>query len=164
MDRRLRASGPGAFTRDVATLVADLARDAGLDEHDAYRLRLAADEITTNIAMHGYQGRCGAVRIRGGVEGDWVWLLIEDEAPPFDPTRWVPSASHGGDPVDGPVGGHGLFLALRSLDDFAYEYAAGHNRNVLWLRRSTASRPDGRPVERGSPVSDMGRAAHGGGR
>jgi anti-sigma regulatory factor (Ser/Thr protein kinase) len=141
IDCRLRASGPGALTREVAHLVADLAGEAGLDQHDTYRLRLAADEITTNIAMHGYQGRCGLVEITGGVDEDWVWLRIEDEAPRFDPTGRVPSPSRPVDPADGPVGGHGLYLALRSLDDFAYEYAAGRNRNVLRLRRSAAGRP-----------------------
>ncbi|HKN99012.1 MAG TPA: ATP-binding protein [Pseudonocardiaceae bacterium] len=160
MDRRLRASGPGAFTRDIANLVADLAREAGLAEHDAYRLRLAADEITTNIAMHGYRGRCGMVEISGGVEDDWVWLLVVDEAPPFDPTHWSPSPRRAGDPVDGPVGGHGLFLALRSLDGFTYEYVAGRNRNMLWLRRSTADRSVG---PRDSPVPNMGPARGGGG-
>lgn len=136
IDCRLRASGPGAFTREIAHVVADLAREARLDQHDAYRLRLAADEITTNIAMHGYRGECGLVTVTGGVDEDWVWLRIEDEAPRFDPTRYAQARPT--DPADGPVGGHGLFLALRSLDNFAYEYTSGRNRNLLRLRRSTA--------------------------
>jgi serine/threonine-protein kinase RsbW len=135
IDCRLRAGGSGAFTREIACLVEDLARQARLDQHDAYRLRLAADEITTNIAMHGYQGRCGLVAVTGGLDEDWVWLRIDDEAPKFDPTGWVPRQPR--DPVDGPVGGHGLFLARRSVDDFAYEYTHGHNRNLLRIRRRT---------------------------
>lgn len=139
IDARLRADSPGAFARDIANLVDDLASRGGLDSHDAYRLRLAADEITTNIAMHGYRGRPGVVEITGGLDHEWVWLLIEDEAPQFDPR--VRAQTHRPvDPVDGPIGGHGLFLALRSLDNFAYDYVNGRNRNLLRIRRST---PDG---------------------
>ena len=139
IDCRLRASDPGAFTREIANVVDDLAGQAGLGSHDAYRLRLAADEITTNIAMHGYRGRSGVVEITGGLDQEWVWLRIEDEAPKFDPTRRARSYRPV-DPVDGPIGGHGLFLALRSLDNFSYDYVDGRNRNLLRIRRST---PDG---------------------
>lgn len=139
IDCRLRAGGPGAFTREIASLVDDLASQGGLDPHDAYRLRLAADEITTNIAMHGYQGRCGVVEITGGLDREWVWLRIEDEAPQFDPRRRADDYRPV-DPADGPIGGHGLFLAMRSLDNFAYDYVNGRNRNLLRIRRST---PDG---------------------
>jgi serine/threonine-protein kinase RsbW len=142
IDCRLRASDPGAFTREIANLVDVLACQAGLDPHDAYRLRLAADEITTNIAMHGYRGGGGVVEITGGLDQEWVWLRIEDEAPKFDPTGWESSSCRPVDPVDGPIGGHGLFLALRSLDDFAYDYVNGRNRNLLRIRRSTS---DGGP-------------------
>jgi anti-sigma regulatory factor (Ser/Thr protein kinase) len=142
IDYRLRASDPGAFTREIANLVDGLASQAGLDSHDAYRLRLAADEITTNIAMHGYRGSGGIVEITGGLDQEWVWLRIEDAAPKFDPTGWESSAYRPADPVDGPIGGHGLFLALRSLDNFAYDYVNGRNRNLLRIRRST---PDGGP-------------------
>jgi anti-sigma regulatory factor (Ser/Thr protein kinase) len=137
IDARLRPDVPGAFVREIAALVEDLASRGGLDSHDAYRLRLAADEITTNIAMHGYRGRCGVVEITGGLDQQWVWLLIEDEAPKFDPTQRL-AAYRPVDPVDGPIGGHGLFLALRSLDHFAYEYTDGRNRNLLRIRRSTS--------------------------
>ena len=139
IDCRLLAGGPGAFAREIANLVDDLAGQGGLDSHDAYRLRLAADEITTNIAMHGYQGRRGLIEITGGLDQEWVWLRIEDEAPKFDPTTWE-KPYRPVDPVDGPVGGHGLFLALRSLDQFAYDYVDGRNRNLLRIRRSI---PDG---------------------
>jgi serine/threonine-protein kinase RsbW len=138
IDCRLRSDGPGTLAREIANLVGDLAARSGLDSRDAYRLRLAADEIATNITMHGYQGRCGYVRITGGLDPEWVWLRIEDEAPKFDPTGWDIAAHRPVDPVNGPIGGHGLFLAMRSLDNFAYDYVNGRNRNLLRIRRSTS--------------------------
>jgi serine/threonine-protein kinase RsbW len=140
IDCQLRPDGSGAIGRKIANLVGDLAARGGLGSRDAYRLRLAADEIATNITMHGYQGRCGYLEITGGLDEDWVWVRIEDEAPRFDPTGWDVEAHRPADPVNGPIGGHGLFLAMSSLDKFAYDYVNGRNRNELRIRRST---PDG---------------------
>jgi anti-sigma regulatory factor (Ser/Thr protein kinase) len=136
IDCRLRSDRPGTLSAEIANLVAELAAHGGLGSREAYRLRLAADEIATNIAMHGYRGRCGFVDVTGGVDAEWVWLRIEDEAPKFDPTAWDTAAHRPVDPVNGPIGGHGLFLAMRSLDNFAYDYVNGRNRNLLRIRRS----------------------------
>lgn len=112
---------------DLAALVADLARRGGLDHRQAYRLRLAADEIITNVAVHGYRGRPGAVRLRGGVDPDRVWLRVEDRARPFDPRRRRRSA--------GP-GGYGLLIVAAVLDGLCHQHVDGGNRTtlIMWRR------------------------------
>lgn len=116
-------------TRRVAELAACLARVGGLSGRQAYRLRLAADEIITNILLHGYRGD-GVVDLRGGVEADRVWLRIEDDAPPFDPR------SYDRERVRCQVGGFGLYLATAGVDELRYEHAGGRNRNTLVIRRN----------------------------
>jgi anti-sigma regulatory factor (Ser/Thr protein kinase) len=120
------ASPDGTGADELAALVADLARRGGLDHRQAYRLRLAADEITTNIAVHGYRGRPGAVRLCGGVAPDRVWLRVEDRAAPFDPRRRHRSA--------GP-GGYGLLIVAAVLDALCYRHVAGRNRTTLIMWR-----------------------------
>ena len=129
---------------ELAEFVRSLARQAGLHPRQVYRLRLAADEITTNIAQHGYRGAGGAVTIEGGVEEDGVWLRIEDTAPPFDPRAHDPGPRLATPPEEGPEGGLGLFLALRGLDHFAYDYVGGRNLNTLVVRRPTKGGTDDR--------------------
>jgi anti-sigma regulatory factor (Ser/Thr protein kinase) len=129
----LRAGAEAAG--DVTAYVQLLARRGELDRHQAYQLRLAADEITTNIALHGYRGATGPLRLAGGCDGQRVWLRIEDEAPPFDP-RTHDAAKRLAEGISGGrEGGFGLFLALTGLDEFRYEYADGCNRNTLIIRR-----------------------------
>lgn len=132
---RVNLRTSAATGRQVAAFVCALAERVGLPESRAYRLRLAADEIVTNIGVHGYHNRPGPVELVGGVDRDEVWLSIIDEAPPFDPTthdprpRLAAGADHDGE------GGFGLFLALRGLDDFRYGRSGGRNENTLIMRR-----------------------------
>lgn len=140
IDTSVRADGVRAPGDEVAAVVDELASRTGLSSQDAYRLRLAADEIVTNVVMHGYRGRDGVVDLCAGADPEWVWLRIEDDAPPFDPATCTEVRCRDADPLNGPIGGHGLYLAMRSVDDFSYEYTGGRNRNLLRLRRA---HPDG---------------------
>jgi serine/threonine-protein kinase RsbW len=137
-----------AAGQQVAEFVCSLATRVGLSEGPAYRLRLAADEIVTNIGLHGYHGRPGPVELVGGVEPDQVWVSIIDEAPPFDPTTHDPRPRLEAGPTYDREGGFGLFLALRGLDDFRYGRSGGRNENTLIMRRPVPAAADPRRTER----------------
>ncbi|MEJ8645148.1 ATP-binding protein [Streptomyces sp. MS1.HAVA.3] len=72
---------------DIALFVLRLAGRAGLDKGAAYRLRLAVDELATNIVMHGYRGGDGRITVRGRSGPGRVRIVIEDSAPAFDPVE-----------------------------------------------------------------------------
>ncbi|OLB81978.1 MAG: hypothetical protein AUI14_01575 [Actinobacteria bacterium 13_2_20CM_2_71_6] len=137
--RTLCTPDTAEVSREVAGYVRGLAWEAALTNNQTYRLRLAAEEIATNIVLHGYHGKPGLLEISGGVEQGRVWLRIEDEAAPFDPRTHDPGPRLDEGLLRGRAGGFGLFLALRSLDEFAYENVDGRNRNTLIVRRP---RPD----------------------
>lgn len=118
----------------VARLVGALARKARLPRHRAYWLRLATEEIVTNIARHGYRGS-GPVWLRGGVGPDRVWVRIEDAAPAFDP-RGQPGPPPATELSRVEPGGYGLTLARHGTAEFRYERVGGRNRTTL-----AASRP-----------------------
>jgi anti-sigma regulatory factor (Ser/Thr protein kinase) len=122
------------ISRRLAMIVAGVARRSGLAEREAYRLRLAADEIATNVVNHGYRHGPGVLHVVAGSSADWVWLRLEDSAPPFDPRMHETAPT-----VDGPPreGGYGIFLAQKSVDCFEYDYArtARRNRTTLLMRR-----------------------------
>lgn len=137
--RRLDLPGDAGIGRTVADFVAGLAREGGLPSPSAYWLRLAVDELTTNVAVHGYRGGPGAVDLSGGVDDARVWVSVEDDAPAFDP-----GSQHGHDQHDADEephhGGYGLFLVLSKVDLYEYARVAGRNRStVVMLRRQTPS-------------------------
>jgi anti-sigma regulatory factor (Ser/Thr protein kinase) len=140
---RLRLVGRQPVSRDVARFVAALADDAGLTARQSYRLRLAADELATNVVEHGYLGGIGTLDLEAGIRPDLVWLRIQDDAPPFDPVAYAREARPTDDPGSLRAGGCGLLLVRHSVDAFHYDYVAGRNRSTFCVRRSdTGSEPD----------------------
>src|ERR1700687_4825708 len=111
--------------------VRSAAAAAGLDRKATYRLRLAVDEIATNIITHGYAeaNLAGDVVVHTSVEDEQLVVTLEDWAPAFDP-RLQEEPDHIDKPSDErPIGGLGVFLALKSVDGLDYEYRANKNSN-----------------------------------
>jgi serine/threonine-protein kinase RsbW len=122
-----------ASLEQVACYVRTLAQQGNLSESAGYKLRLAVDEIVTNIIEHGYGEARGEIRVSGGLERDYVWLQVADRAPRFDP-RTVQSGPQSNTPVmERRLGGLGLFLALQAVDGFSYEFENGTNINTLTM-------------------------------
>lgn len=120
---------------EVARFVLAVAEKAGLSRADSYRLRLAADELATNIVMHGYRGQEGELRLEAGIEPDAVWVRLEDDARPFDPRTGCRPPDLKAPMAQRPIGGLGVYLALTVLDGFDYELADGRNRSTLLIHR-----------------------------
>lgn len=100
----------------------------------AYRMRLAADEVATNIVTHGRVRGGQDLSVSGGVDDDMVWIRFRDTGPAFDPhSAAAPDLTL--PPALRPVGGLGLHLAFNVLDRFDYERVDGANINTLGMRR-----------------------------
>jgi len=120
--------------------VLSAAAEAGLDRKASYRLRLAVDEIATNIITHGYAEAHidGDVVVRASVGDERLTITLEDWAPAFDPREQadpdhIDKPSH-----ERPVGGLGVFLAIKNVDQLDYEYRDHKNRNMLIMNRPQA--------------------------
>jgi serine/threonine-protein kinase RsbW len=130
---------PAAVTslEQVADYVRTLAQQGNLQQDACYRLRLAADEIVSNIIMHGYAETPGEIQLSGGVTDEQVWLRIADNSPRFDPhtvrcdppPATLPAAER-------KLGGLGIFLAFNAVDNFDYEFKDGLNINTLRMLRT----------------------------
>ncbi len=124
----------------VAAFVGQAAAAAGLDADAAYRLRLAADEIATNIILYAYAGAAapGSIDLRAEVDEKALSLILEDTGVPFDPLELPPPADLHAPVEERKLGGLGVYVALRNVDRFAYERAGDRNRNVLVMHRPAA--------------------------
>ena len=132
----LTVPGTLASLDDIRAFVSAQAEEAGLDERRTYRLCLAVDEIATNIITYGYGGSQmeGDVRVVATRTSEGLQIALEDSSLPFDPfSREDP------DNLDTPleeraIGGLGIFLAEKNVDEFRYEHVDGHNRNIFVMR------------------------------
>jgi anti-sigma regulatory factor (Ser/Thr protein kinase) len=134
---RLTVSGTLDALESVGQYVVRAANAAGLETKAAYRLRLAVDEVATNVVVHGYDetGRTGSIEVWWEMDDQELRVIMEDTAPPFDPHQ--ARSPQGLDlPLDErPIGGLGVFLALRGVDELRYEQIGDRNRNTFIMHR-----------------------------
>jgi anti-sigma regulatory factor (Ser/Thr protein kinase) len=127
----------------IGKFVMAAAAEAGLEKAAAYRLRLAVDEIATNIILYGYDSdrREGSVELHATLDDEALTIAVEDTAAPFDPRQKAPPADLNAALEDRQIGGLGVFLALEGVDQFDYEWADNRNRNIFAMRRRPVAAP-----------------------
>jgi anti-sigma regulatory factor (Ser/Thr protein kinase) len=123
----------------IAEFIKVVSSEAGLHEKTAYRLRLAVDEIATNIITHGYLEANieGVLELQATIDEKTLLISIEDTAKAFNPLKHTFP-----DDLDLPleerkVGGLGIYLAIQNVDEFRYERVDGRNRNIFVVNRPT---------------------------
>ncbi|MBR8834310.1 MAG: ATP-binding protein [Stigonema ocellatum SAG 48.90 = DSM 106950] len=119
----------------IAKYIKEAAIVAGLDKKASYNLRLAVEEIATNIILYGYQetGCEGVIDLRVSIDEQALTLFIEDTSEAFDPFLKLNVALEQIHlPIEQrPIGGLGLYLAIHGVDKFLYERTGNRNRNIL---------------------------------
>jgi serine/threonine-protein kinase RsbW len=121
----------------IGKYVNTAALEAGLDKKAAYKLRLAVDEIASNIIIHGYQeaGLLGEVVVRAQSDLETLTITLEDTSAPFDPRDKERPEQIDLPIEERPIGGLGIYLAVESVDRFDYEYVNNRNRNIFIVNR-----------------------------
>ncbi|MDR3575241.1 MAG: SpoIIE family protein phosphatase [Anaerolineaceae bacterium] len=116
------------------------AKSAGLERARTFRLRLAVDEIATNIINYGYQraGLEGVILVEADLDEHALTITLDDTAGYFDPTlRPPPPAEYFTKPLEErEIGGLGVYLAIQSVDQFHYQRLQDHNHNVFIMYRA----------------------------
>ena len=98
------------------------------------QIDIAVEEIFVNIASYAYAPSVGTALIRMEVERDplAVVLTFEDRGTPYDPlAKEDPSLDHAADETK--IGGLGIYMVKRSMDDMKYEYKDG--KNILVIKK-----------------------------
>jgi anti-sigma regulatory factor (Ser/Thr protein kinase) len=127
----------------IGAFVLKAAENAGLDRRAAYRLRLAVDEMATNIIVHGnpleHSGD-DEIRLTSDMDDQRLTITLEDRGPAFNPLDHESPEGHIDKPMEQrPIGGLGVFLAIRGVDSFSYERVNDRNRSTFIVRRGTTA-------------------------
>ncbi|MCA9934157.1 MAG: ATP-binding protein [Ardenticatenaceae bacterium] len=121
----------------VTSYVLQAATRAGLDYRASYRLRLAVDEITTNIILHGLDDEQAAGTITMSAEMDEAYLTIhiEDTGTGYNPYEALPPDKMWGPIETRRLGGWGIYLAMWGVDQYHYSRIRECNRSTLKVQR-----------------------------
>jgi anti-sigma regulatory factor (Ser/Thr protein kinase) len=125
----------------IAKYVMAVAAATGLDKKTSYNLRLAVDEIATNIIIHGYEeaGREGVLDLEAFVDEQTLTISIKDTGVPYNPNQRLTP-----DDLDQPleqrkIGGLGVYIAIQGVDKFIYERVGDRNHNIFIVNLSKKS-------------------------
>ena len=125
------------YLGEIAKYVITAAEHANLERKIAYKLRLAVDEIATNIITHGYQesGKEGFITIEAHMDAKTLTITLTDTGVEFNPTKDTPKNELDLPMEERQIGGLGVYLARENVDDFLYERKDNQNRNTLVVHR-----------------------------
>lgn len=132
----------GASLQAIRDFVMTASASAELEKQSASRLRLAVDEIATNIILYGYRdsGLTGNVTIESELTPEKLRVSLIDSGLQFNPLEEhdMPTESDVDMPLDDRgIGGWGIFLVVKNVDEFYYEYIDGKNFNHFIMKRKS---------------------------
>ena len=121
------------YLDEIRDFVGDIARTGGFNDKDVYNIQLASDEAASNIIEHSYEGISdGVLEISCGLKGGTITIILVDHGESFNPSE-VPMPNLKADLSERKIGGLGLFLMRKLMDEVHYEADAKNNRNTLTL-------------------------------
>lgn len=98
------------------------------------QIDIAVEEIFVNIAHYAYDPEVGTATVRVALTPDplSVDITFIDDGVPYDPlAKADPDVTLSAE--ERQIGGLGIFLVKKSMDDVKYEYIDGHN--ILTLKK-----------------------------
>lgn len=99
------------------------------------QIAVAIDELFGNIARYAYNPKTGPATVRVEVEEDPPAVVITfiDHGKPFDPLKLgEPDVTASAE--ERKIGGLGIFLVRKTMDNVSYEYKDG--QNILRIRKN----------------------------
>ncbi len=97
-------------------------------------IAIAVEEIFTNISRYAYDRKIGNVTVHTELHSDpsALYVTFMDSGMPYDPLANVdPDVTLPGE--ERAIGGLGILMVKKSMDDLKYEYRDGHN--ILTLKK-----------------------------
>ena len=109
--------------------------ESGADKKITYKIKVAIEEILTNVASYAYAPNTGDIDIKYRLleDGNAIEITVEDSGVEFDPLKAQ-------DPdttlplEERQIGGLGLFIVKKTMDEIKYERR--NNKNILVMKKA----------------------------
>jgi serine/threonine-protein kinase RsbW len=118
----------------IRAFVEQQAERLGVDTSASYDLVLAANEMATNIVLHGYRGQPGTIEVDLWRSGDAIEIRLRDQAPAFDPTR-APTPDLTLPLHKRPFGGMGIHVTRQMMDDIRHRALPQGGNELILVKR-----------------------------
>lgn len=122
------------YLDEIREFVGAIARSGGFSDKDVYNIQLATDEAASNIIEHAYERITdGVLELSCGVRDDLITIVLIDHGESFDPSE-IPLPDLKADLSDRKIGGLGIFLMRKLMDEVHYE-AKSNKSNILTMTK-----------------------------
>jgi serine/threonine-protein kinase RsbW len=122
------------YLDEIREFVGAIARAGGFTDKDVYNIQLATDEAASNIIEHAYEKISnGVLELSCGVQDDLITIILIDYGESFDPSE-IPLPDLKADLSNRKIGGLGIFLMRKLMDDVHYKVTA-NDGNVLTMTK-----------------------------
>jgi len=123
------------FLDEMREFVGGIAREHGFNDKAVYNIQLATDEAASNIIEHAYEGvNDGVIELSCGMESKGLKIILVDHGDSFDPSG-VPMPDLKADLSDRKIGGLGIFLMRKLMDEVHYESNSNKSNTLTMLKR-----------------------------
>ena len=99
---------------------------AGVPVRENLQIAIAFEEMFVNVAHYAYPGTEGSVKVGIHAGDGKVTIQLTDSGIPFNPlARKEPDITLSAE--ERQIGGLGIFMVMKSMDEVDYRYEEGHN-------------------------------------
>jgi len=119
----------------ILKFISDTLSGAGMPAECISKMKLAADEIFTNITYYAYSGNEPEkwAMVGLGVSSGLITMAFIDGGAPFNPLD-VPEPDTSLGVEDRPIGGLGIFIVRSFMDEVFY--SRENDKNILTVRKA----------------------------
>ncbi len=106
----------------------DIPTDAGL----RFKIEISVEEAVENVVRYAYEGGIGWLEAGTSLDNDSLMLTIElrDAGVPFNPLE-MPDPDITLSVKEREIGGLGIFLCKKMMDNIEYKYENGNNVLIM---------------------------------
>lgn len=115
----------------ILSFVSFLLDSHGCTPQARTQMRMAVEELYVNVTLYAYPSGDGWAELRGTVEDGVATFKLIDGGTPFNPLEKAdPDIMLSGE--ERGIGGLGIFMVKKTMDDMQYQYINGQNRLTLY--------------------------------
>ncbi len=105
-------------------------------EEGILEVQTAVDEACTNVIKYAYSNTGGIIAVTCELQDSDLVVIIRDKGKPFDPNS-IPPPDLKSDLDSRKIGGLGIYLMTKLMDDVSYSFDAEKGNKLLMRRRLT---------------------------
>ena len=108
---------------------------------DVFEVQTAVDEACTNIINYAYSEEGGIITIICEIQDNDLVVSIWDRGKPFDPFS-VPPPDLEADLDERKIGGLGIYLMKKFMDDISYSFDAEKGNTLVMRKKQASNKPE----------------------